>query len=276
MAIHPTAIIGPEARISPDAEIGPYVVIDGAVSIGPRVKILAHAHLSGWTEIGAETQIHMGAVVGHLPQDRAFAPCRSFLTIGERNVIREYATIHRGTQEGSSTIIGDDNFLMAFSHVAHNCQIGHRVTICNGVLLAGYVSVGDGAFVSGHAAVHQFVRIGRLAMIGGLARVNRDVPPFMLVKGDSVIWALNVVGLRRAGVALGERRALRHAFRTLYRSELNTSQALEALERSADTNEVRELVAFLRVSKRGACRYVRAQATSEELAASVGDDDVIE
>ncbi len=273
MAIHPTAIISPEARISPDAEIGPYVVIDGAVSVGPRVRILAHAHLSGWTEIGAETQIHMGAVVGHLPQDRAFAPCRSFLTIGERNIIREYATIHRGTQEGSATVLGDDNFLMAFSHVAHNCQIGHRVTICNGVLLAGYVSVGDGTFVSGHAVVHQFVRIGRLAMIGGLARVNRDVPPFMLVKGDSAVWALNAVGLRRAGVSIGARQALRHAFRTFYRSGLNTSQALEMLERSADADEVRELAVFLRASKRGVCRYARAQASAEELAASVGDDD---
>ena len=273
MSIHPTAIVSREARIAPGAEIGPYAVIDGAVTIGSGAKVYAHAHLSGWTEIGPETEIHMGAVVGHLPQDRAFRPCRSALRIGARNIIREYATIHRGTQEGSATVIGDDNFLMAFSHVAHNCQIGHRVTICNGALLAGYVSIGDGAFISGHATVHQFVRIGRLAMIGGLARVSRDVPPFCLVKGDSQVWALNVVGLRRAGVAPAARQALRRAFRLLYREGLNTTQALEVLERSADAVEVRELVAFIRASERGICRYVRVPAPVDELATSVEENE---
>jgi UDP-N-acetylglucosamine acyltransferase len=272
MATHPTAIIGPEARIAPDAEVGPYAVIDGAVTIGPGVRIYPHAHLTGWTEIGAGAEIHTGAVVGHLPQDRAFRPCRSFLRIGARTIIREYATIHRGTQPESETVIGDECFLMAFSHVAHNCRIGRRVTICNGALLAGYVSVGDGAFISGHATVHQFVRIGRLAMIGGLARVNHDVPPFCLVKGDSQVWALNVVGQRRAGLPVTARQALRRAFRALYRSGLNTAQALEALDGAAESAEVREWVAFVRETKRGLCRYARSPASSEAWAASVEED----
>jgi len=224
-------------------------------SYRPPAGIDASARIAPDAKLGAGASVGAGAVIG------------AGTTIGRNAVMHPNVTIYPNVR------VGDDFVCHSGASIREGVVIGNRVTICNGALLAGYVSVGDGAFVSGHATVHQFTRIGRLAMIGGLARVNRDVPPFMLVKGDSLVWSLNAVGLRRVEVSPEARRALRSAFRTLYRSGLNTSRALEALERSAETDEVRELVAFIRAAKRGVCRYARTQAFVDELAAPVEVDE---
>ncbi len=185
MAIHATAIVSKDAKIANDVEIGPYCIIEGGVEIGEKTRLWHNVYVANGTTIGKECQIHMGAVLGHEPQDVAYKGGTTYLKIGDRNIIREFTTIHRGTQDNSSTVFGDDNFFMALSHIGHNCTIGNRVVICNNSLLAGHVDVGDGVFISGSCVVHQFVRIGALVMAGGAARIGKDVPPFMLVERES-------------------------------------------------------------------------------------------
>lgn len=252
MGIHSTAIIGSKAKIAKNVDIGPYTIIEDDVKIARGVRIGSHVWVCSGTEIGEGTQVHMGAILGHVPQDIAFEKKRSFLKIGKNNIIREYVTIHRGTTKSSTTIIGDNNFLMALSHVAHNCNIGNNVIMVNGALLAGYVTVEDSVFISGNSAVHQFVRLGKLAMIGGLARVNKDVPPYMLLRGDSLIYSLNVVGLRRAGFSEEVKSEIRKAYKILYRMNLNVSQALERMENELRPfNEIKHLIEFIKGSERG-------------------------
>jgi UDP-N-acetylglucosamine acyltransferase len=253
MPIHPTAVIDARAEVDAQADIGPYVVIDGPVRIGRGTRVLAHASLTGWTEIGADNVIHMGAVVGHVPQDLAFGGAESYLRVGDRNVIREYAQIHRGTKPGSTTVIGDDNFLMSQAHVAHNCRLGNGVIVASGALLAGYVEVGDQAFVSGNCVVHQFVRVGRLAFLRGLSRTSRDVPPFCVMDGTHRVRAINRVGLRRAGFSATQIRALQAAFSRLFRRTAHLGRALATLSAEACSPEVAELLDFIRASKRGVC-----------------------
>lgn len=257
--IHPTAIIDPAAEIDESAEIGPYVIIEGPVRIGPRTRVLAHAHISGRTRIGADNEIHMGAVIGHVPQHLAYkGGHESGVRIGDRNVIREYVTIHRAYHSGHDTVLGDGNFLMATAHVAHDVRLGNAVIVANGALLAGHVHVEDNANISGNVAVHQFVRIGRLAMIGGNARVSKDVPPFMLIEGNSEVHGLNTVGLRRAGFDLPTRDKVKRAYRVLYRSGLNVPQALQRLEEDAELSSaapVRQMIDFIRGSVRGISRH---------------------
>jgi len=264
MPIHPTAVIDERAEIDPDADIGPYVVIDAAVRVGPRTRVLAHATLTGWTEIGADNVIHAGAVVGDAPQDLAYDGAESFVRIGDRNVIREHVQIHRGTKPGSATTVGDDNFLMATAHVGHNCRIGNRVIIANGAMLGGYVEVADQVFISGNCVVHQFVRIGRLAFLRGLSRTSRDVPPFCIMDWTHTVRAINRVGLRRAGLTGTQLRALQNAYHHLFRRPVNFGQALAELETQPVSAEVRELIDFIRASKRGVCTGRRPVASDEE------------
>jgi UDP-N-acetylglucosamine acyltransferase len=251
--IHSLALVDDHASLAEDVEIGPYAIVEAGVKVGPRVKIWPHAYICSGTEIGEDTQVHMGAVVGHLPQDLAHEGGASYVVIGKRNVVREYATIHRGTKEGSSTVIGDDNYFMALSHVGHNCEIGDRVIISNGALLAGYVKVGDAAFISGNVVIHQFCRIGTLAMIGGFSGVNKDVPPYMLVRGPSIARSVNLVGLRRAKFSADAIRTIKEAFRLLYRSNLNISQAVEEIKKLGPSKEMDVLIEFVTSSKRGIC-----------------------
>jgi len=259
MPIHPTALVDARAAIHPDADIGPYVVIDGVVRVGPRTRVLAHATLLGWTEIGADNIIHSGAVIGDTPQDLAFTGEESSLRIGDRNVIREHVQIHRGTKPGSATVIGSDNFFMATSHVGHNCCVGNHVIITNGAMLGGYVEVEDQAIISGNCAVHQFVRVGRLAMLRGLSKTSRDVPPFCVMDGTHTVRAINRVGLRRAGFAAAQIRALQNAFMVLFGRARNLRLALAELERGPVSAEVRYLIDFIHASKRGVCFGPRPQ-----------------
>lgn len=265
MKIHSTAVISPKANIADDVEVGPYAIVDDHVTLAGGVKVYAHAYITGSAEIGENTEVHMGAVIGHVPQDWGFKEeIQSTVRIGKNNLIREYATIHRGSKEGSATLIGDNNFIMAHSHIAHDCRIGNHVVLANGSLLAGYVEIEDGAFISGNVVVHQFVRIGRLAMIGGLSRISKDVPPFMLAKGESRIYTINIVGLRRAGYTAEQREAIRQSFKILYHSGMNLSHALAFLKRQSSSAESACIIEFIESSKRGICGGVAGKGGIEE------------
>ncbi len=254
MSIHPTAVIDSRAEIDPSVEIGPYVVIDSPVTIKRGTRVMAHAYLTGSTEIGEENEIHPGAVIGAAPQDKAYKGQATSLRIGDRNIIREYAQIHRGTAAGSATVVGSDNFLMATSHVGHNCVLADHVVIANGALLGGYVEVGKNVFISGNCVVHQFVRIGDYALLRGLSGTSRDVPPFAIVDWQHTVRAVNVVGLKRAGFDAQRIRAIRQAFRVLFRSGRNLSLAVKEMEKeSRANNDVLALLEFISASKRGVC-----------------------
>ena len=253
---HPTAIVSKKADIDSSVKIGPYAIIEDDVKIAINVVIYARAYICSGTEVGEGTEIHMGAVLGHTPQDLAFEGKKTYLKIGKSNIIREYATIHRGTKEGSSTEIGDNNFLMALSHVGHNCRLGNNVILANGALLAGYVNVEDHAFISGNVVVHQFCSIGRLSMIGGFSGVNKDVPPYMTVRGASHVRSINIVGLRRAKFSRDAIKEIKQSFNLIYKSGLNTGQAVKEIEKLNLGKEVKYLVEFIKNSKRGISQYI--------------------
>ncbi len=252
--IHPTAVIGKDVQLGNGNDIGPGCVVEDGVVLGSRNTLWMNVYVGPGTTIGDENQIHMGAVIGHVPQDVTFAGTRTFTTIGSHNTIREYVTIHRGTKEATATVIGDENFFMANAHIAHNCQIGSNVILVNLASLTGYCVIEDGAFLSGMVGLHQFTRIGRLAMLSALSAVNKDVPPYMLCGGrPAVIQGLNVIGMRRAGIAAPAREEIKRAYKLLYREGLNVSHALESIERECRSAEVKHLVAFVRASERGIC-----------------------
>lgn len=252
MAIHPSAIIDSRAEIHAEAEIGPYVVIEGEVRIGRGTRVMAHAYLTGWTEIGEENEVHPGAVLGHVPQDTAYRGEKSYLKIGDRNIFREHVQVHRATGDGKVTVIGNQNFLMAGSHVGHNCRLGDLITLANGALLGGHVEVGDRAFVSGNCVVHQFVRLGQLSLMRGLSGASRDVPPFSIVDWQHTVRGVNVVGLKRAGWSDQQIRQIKDAFSLLFRKGRNLSLALREVEsRGGLSPDVDALLAFIRSSKRG-------------------------
>jgi UDP-N-acetylglucosamine acyltransferase len=256
MSIHPTAIISPKAELDASVEVGPHAIIDAHVRIGAGTRVWANAYLTGHTEIGRDNEIHMGAVVGHEPQDLKFdRNCVSHLKIGDGNVIREYCTIHRGTEPGSSTVIGDRCFLMGASHIAHNCHVGSQVIMCNAALLAGHVHVGDRAFISGGVTVHQFIQIGRLAIISGNARITMDVPPFLMISERNVVHGLNLVGLKRAKISADALAEIKKLYKLFYRAGLSTSHALRQAEAEGihQTAEGREFVEFVRASPNGIC-----------------------
>ena len=254
--IHPTAIVSSKAELDSSVEIGPHAIIEDYVKIGAGSRVWANAYIAGHTEIGCENQIHMGAVIGHEPQDLKFDRARvTYLRVGDRNVFREYTTVHRGTAEESATVIGNDNFLMASSHVGHNSVLGNNVILANAVLLGGHVHVGDRAFIGGGAVIHQFMLVGRLAMISGNARISMDVPPFTIEAERNQVHALNLVGLRRANIPAPAVSELKKLFRLIYLSGLNGTKALaEASKEGAFvTSEARELIEFVKNSPNGIC-----------------------
>jgi len=231
--IHPTAVIHPKAELHETVQVGPYAVIGEHVRIAAHTVVGAHVVIEGWTEIGEDNQIFPGAVVGTEPQDLKYSGAPSQVVIGRGNRIREFVTINRATNEGEATLIGDNNLLMAYAHVAHNCVIENQVVITNAVSLAGHIHIESQARIGGMVGIHQFTRVGRLAMVGAMSRVDRDVPPYMLVEGHPArIRGLNLVGLRRAKGMEGSLPALRQAYRLLYRSGLPLEKALQTLRSS--------------------------------------------
>jgi UDP-N-acetylglucosamine acyltransferase len=252
--IHATAVVHPHAELGRDVVVGPYTVIGPDVVVGDGTWIGAHAVLEGHTTIGQRNRIYHGAVVGGPPQDLKYRGETTFLRIGDDNTIREYATLNLACVEGEATTVGDGCLLMAYVHVAHNCRIGSGVILANAVNLAGHVEIHDFASIGGVTPVHQFVRIGAYAFIGGGSRVPKDVAPFVKAAGNPLELAgINSVGLERRGFDEERRAVLKRAYRTLFRSGLNVTQAVERLRTEFDAHDedVRTLVRFVEASERG-------------------------
>ncbi len=264
MPIHPTAQVDRRAELAADVDVGPYVVIEGPAQIGGGTRILAHAVITGHTQIGRDNVIHYGAILGDEPQDLKYAGAETALRIGDRNVIREHVFLHRGTAPGTSTVIGDENYIMGNAHVGHNARVGNRVILCSGALLAGFTETDDQAFISGNCVVHQYVRIGRLALLRGLSRTSRDVPPFCIMDGTHTVRGINAVGLRRAGFTAIQIRDLRRAYSRLFRGRPHLGRALAALEAEPLSDERRALLDFIRASKRGVCVGARGKTDDDE------------
>lgn len=246
VTMHPFSIVHPTAVVGTGSEIGPFCVIGANVRIGERSRLLGHVVVNGHTTIGDDVTIHPFASIGTPSQDRKSEGETSYTTIGNRTTIREYVSVHRATGEGETTSVGDDCLLLAYVHIAHNCRIGNGVTMSNLAQLSGHVVVEDNANIGGATGVHQFVRIGRNSMIGGMSKIVRDCPPYFLTEGNPAkVWGINAVGLRRAGFDAKTTTELKEAYKLIYRSEMNMSQAVEALRAMAQTEAGRHLVAFI-------------------------------
>jgi UDP-N-acetylglucosamine acyltransferase len=252
--IHPTAIVDPGAQIGSEVEIGPYCVISAGAVIGERTRIQAHAVIEGSVTMGPANFVGYGAIIGAAPQDLGFDPTtQSSVEIGEGNTIREYCTIHRGSTEGSTTKIGDGNFLMVGNHLGHNCTLGNGVVMANDCLLAGHVRIDDRAFIGGGSRFHQGIRMGRLVMAEG--RFTQNLPPFLSAAKNEV-YGFNVIGMRRANFSGAERDEIKRAFKVLYRSGLNTKQALEKAAEMEFGPVGREFFEFVaNAGKRGIVSY---------------------
>ena len=254
--IHPTAVVDPGAELGPGVEIGPYCVVGAGVRLGAGCRLQSHVALAGPSLIGAENVFYPFACVGQRSQDLKYTGEPTHLEIGDRNTFREFVTVHRATAPGGTTRIGNSGNFLSYSHIAHDCTVGDEVIFSNNGTLAGHVEVGDRAVVGGLTAVHQFCRIGRLAITGGCSKIVQDVPPFMMVDGNPArVRHINQVGLERAGLSKETVRAIREAFRVLYRLDLNTAQALEKLRAELGAvPEIGELVEFVESSQRGITR----------------------
>jgi len=257
--IHPTAIVDPDAQTGADVEIGPFSIVGPQAVIGEKTIVQSHVVIEGDVAIGTGNFIGHGAIIGAPPQDVSFSPERKTkVKIGSDNVIREYCTIHRGSPEGSATMIGDENFLMTGAHIGHNCLIGNNVVIANNCLLAGHVRVDDGAFLGGGSTFHQHMHVGRLVMVQGSSAFGKDLPPFVIAAERNFVFGLNVVGLRRAGFNAKDRDEIKAAFKLVYLSGLNISQALKkgaTLKFGAPAREFLDFVADAK--KRSICPLKR-------------------
>jgi UDP-N-acetylglucosamine acyltransferase len=261
MPIDPSAQIAPTARVHPDAIIGPrcvigeFAIVEQDVALGAECRLEPYVYIKRWTTLGERNEISAGTVLGTDPLDKAFSGERSYLRIGSGNKIREHYTISRGTKPESITEIGDGNYVMTAGHIAHNAKIGNNTVVASCALVAGYVEIEDQAFVSGGVVIHQFSRIGRLAMIGGNTRVNADVPPFFLYSGFNVTpIGLNTVGLERAGFSPDDIAVLKKCYRLLYRSGLKLQDALQRIAAECDSPYAQHLIEFIHRSERGICR----------------------
>jgi UDP-N-acetylglucosamine acyltransferase len=254
--IHPTAIIHAKAKLDSTVQVGPYAVIDEGVELGAQCIVGPHVYLTGLTTIGTHNQFHAGCVIGDAPQDLKYDGAPTRLRIGDHNVFREHFTVHRSTKLDAKTIIGSRNFFMQHSHVAHNCVIGDDVILAGGALLAGHVVVQDRAFLSGNCLVHQFCRVGTLAMMQGGAAISQDLPPFTMLSQGNVMCGLNVVGLRRAGFNAEERLELKRLYHALFRSGRNLRTAIAEAQKKFTSAPAQILLDFVAEAKRGVCADV--------------------
>jgi UDP-N-acetylglucosamine acyltransferase len=256
--IHPTVVIDSKAEIEEGVEIGPYSVIEKSVFIGQGTKIGPHVVIREGTQIGKRCQIFQFASIGEAPQAFAYKGERTSLLIGDENIVREFVTLHRGTPHGGGkTMIGNGNYFMAYSHVAHDCQIGNQVILANGATLAGHILIEDDAIIGGLSAIHQFCQIGTHAFISGLTGVTLDIPPYMLASGSRAkLYGLNMVGLKRHHFSEETVKALKKAYRIIFRSGLTLEKAMKRVEEDeiSQMPEVQHLLHFIRHSKRGMSR----------------------
>jgi UDP-N-acetylglucosamine acyltransferase len=276
MSIHPTAVIGSNVNFGTNVSVGPYAVIEDGARIGDDCVIGPHVVITGFVTLGSGNVVHAGASIGDAPQDLKFDGSASYVRIGDRNVIREHCTIHRAQVPGGATIIGDDNFFMALSHVGHDSHVGNRVILANGAVLGGHAEVGDRAFLSAMSAVHQFARVGRLSLLSHNSGAGKDVPPFVILTGYNLVRGLNVVGLRRAGFTPALRSSIKSVFDRVYRCGDTIGAFLEhATEESSP--EAQEFADFVRVaytSRRGLCRGPRPSEGTEEASPTSPNGDV--
>lgn len=256
VTIHPSAIVEAGAELDSGVEIGPFSIIKKNVKIGANTCVGERVSIEGWTTIGENNRFFAGAVIGSMTQDKKFKGEKSFLRIGDGNNIREYVTINPGTGEGTETVIGNNNLLMAYSHVAHDCVLHNNITIANVGTLAGHVIVEDKVIVGGLSAVHQFVRIGTLAIIGGCSKVVQDIPPFMMLDGHPArAFGINSVGLDRAEYTKEDKALLKRAFKIIFKSSLSLKSSIKRIEEEIDqTPVVMTLLDFLKQSERGICK----------------------
>jgi UDP-N-acetylglucosamine acyltransferase len=267
MNIHPTAIVADGAKLADDVVIGPFSIISAESDIGAGCRIGAYAILEHRVVLGEGTSVGHGAILGGSPQALGFDSARrdTGVRIGRNNTIREYVTINRATQENMDTLVGDGNFLMIGCHVGHDCRIGNRAIVANNALLAGHVCVDDSAFLGGGSVFHQFVKVGSLAMAQGDSGFSKNIPPYLVASRLNTVVGLNAIGLRRAGFSSEVRLQLKRAFRLLYQSGLNVSQALEAAAGEIWCPEAKIFFDFVRAAKkRGICDYVGRGAIAEE------------
>jgi UDP-N-acetylglucosamine acyltransferase len=263
--IHPTAIIHPRAKLDSTVNIGPFAVIDAGVELGANCVVGPHVCLTGLTVIGAGNRFHAGCVIGDAPQDLKYKDEPTRLRIGDQNVFREHVTIHRSNKTSEDTVIGSHNFFMANSHVAHNCAIGDHVILANGALLGGHAVVQDRAFLSGNCLVHQFTRVGTLALMQGGSAVSKDLPPFCVAMHQNEICGLNTIGLRRAGFTAEQRLELKRLYHLLFRSGKNLREALAEARNKFASAPAKILLDFIAGAKRGVCADIgRAAQESDE------------
>ena len=251
--IHPTAIIHPKTQLDSTVSVGPYAVIDEHVVLGANCRVGPHAHLTGHIIVGAYNAFHTGCVIGDAPQDLKYRGEPTRLRIGDHNIFREHVTVHRSNKETEETSVGSHNFLMSHCHVGHNAQVANHAIIANGALLGGHAIVQDRAFISGNCLVHQFVRVGTLALMQGGSAISKDLPPFCVARGDNGICGLNAVGLRRAGFTTEQRLELKRLYHALFRSGEKSGAALSAARREFKSEGARVLLDFVAGSKRGIC-----------------------
>jgi len=260
MSIHKTAIVSKNAKLASDVVVGPYALINEHVEIGSGTIIGAHCVIDGRTTIGSNCEIFYGAVVGSRPQDLKFKDEKTYLVIGNNNIIREYCTLNPGTTEGSKTVVGDGNLMMAYSHVAHDCTVGNNCVFANNATLAGHVTIQDRAVIGGLVAIHQFVRVGKLSIIGGCSKVVQDIPPFSTCDGHPArVYGLNLVGLRRHQVSREAIHELNHAYKVLFNAGRSIRHGAQELAQSGKLcPEVSYLVDFVTSSERGVSRSCRS------------------
>jgi len=251
--IHPTAIVHPQAKLEGTVIVGPFAVIDAGVELGAHCIVGPHVYLTGITTIGSHNTFHAGCVIGDAPQDLKYHGEPTRVRIGDHNVFREHLTVHRATTADGETVIGSHNFLMANAHVGHNSQLGDHVIIANGALLGGHVTVEDRAFISGNCLVHQFVRVGTLAIMQGGSAISKDLPPFTIARGDNGICGLNAVGLRRAGFSAEQRLELRKLYHALFRSRKNLRAVVAEAQKNFSSPAAKVLLEFVAAAKRGLC-----------------------
>jgi len=264
MQIHPTVIASKKAKLADDIQVGPYSIIGDNVIISPQTKIGSHCVIEGNTTIGRSCEIFSGAIIGSRPQDLKYGGEKVFLEIGDNNIIREYCTFNPGTEEGGRTVIGNNNLFMAYAHIAHDCLIGNNCVIANNGTLAGHVTIEDKAIVGGLVAIHQFVRVGTLSIIGGCSKVVSDIPPYSTCDGHPArVYGLNLVGLRRHKILKDSIEELNRAFKILFNAGLSLKHSLEKIEKEIQkTAEVTYLVNFIKNSQRGIAHSCRVRGVS--------------
>lgn len=259
MQIHPSAVVSKKAKIGKDVIVGPFTVISDNVVIGADTKIGSHCVIEGNTTIGKNCEIFSGAVIGSRPQDLKFKDEKVFLEIGNHNIIREYCTLNPGTAEGSKTIVGDNNLLMAYSHIAHDCKVGNGCILANNCTLAGHVTIEDKVVIGGIVAIHQFVKVGMLSITGGCSKIVQDIPPFSTCDGHPArVYGLNLIGLRRKGISNAAIKKIDQAFKIMFNSGISVKHAIEKIEKEFElTEEIAYLVNFAKNSERGLTRSCR-------------------